>query len=267
MTRTNNFRLGFQRLFAIFFLLLSACHRVPRISDYSFQGRSLSALETQEVNTALVQKSKELYTLRLLSRCELNFDNHNFAYRYAFVSERERGLRIEQLPLSGFYALATLVSADGQTTVVFPSEKQAQVFAVGSDGLEALLGFSLPFIESDIGTILAGNLPERFLHNENQYAESKNTVEKILKNGQVFISFSQNYQIQDAHFFSSQDGKEQIALHFEYDQERLPTLLSLHLPEQQLTLNCRSQQRSFNLPIKEGVFVVQIPSDYVVSSN
>jgi hypothetical protein len=267
MTKKNNFRLGLQGLFTVLFFLLSACHRIPRISDYSLQGRSLSALEAQKINTALAQKSQELYTLRLLSRCELNYGDSNFAYRYAFVSERERGLRIEQLPLSGFYALATLVSAEGQTTVVFPSEKQAQIFAVGSDGLEALLGFSLPFIESDIGTILAGNLPQRFFHSEDQLAEGKNSIGTTLKNRQVFVSFSQSNQIQDAHFFSSQDGKEQIALHFEYDQERLPTLLSLYLPEQQLTLNCRSQQRDFNPMIKEGVFSVSIPSDYVVSSN
>jgi hypothetical protein len=83
----------------------------------------------------------------------------------------------------------------------------------------------------------------------------------------VIAIFSPETQMQEAHFFSPIDGKELIAMHFEYDEQRLPVLLSLYVPEYEVTLNCRALQRDVNVSIKEGVFTVSIPSEYMIQRN
>ena len=258
-------RLLSSRLYLLILVsFFTACHHIPKISDYPIEGDLLLPHDAEKVSTDIARKGNQIESLRMLSRCELSADKTHFAYRYAFVVERRKGLRIEQLPLSGFYALATLVSTDNKTTVVFPSEKQAYIFLAGTDGLKTLLGFSLPFTEADIGIVLAGNLPERFLNQTNEYRLSKNSVAVTLRNEELIATFSPEHQIQEAHFFSPADGNELIALHFEYDEERLPVLLSLYVPEYQVTLNCRALQRGTNIPIKEGVFTVNIPGGYAI---
>ncbi len=244
-------------------LVLGACSHTLKIEDYKRSGEILRGDECARVSLSLRERAERFQSMRMLARCELIHDDDRYLSRYAFVAKSSGELRIEQLPTTGFYSLAALVSDTKQTTVVVQAEKRAVIAAPGGEAFAELFGLDIPVNEKDAGALIGGVLN----------ADLLNQVMEIRRDGAApggaetygthfFARVNGAGQIQEVHYFDPREGGEVFSIGYSFDKDALPSKFAITFPRQDAALNCEATQRQINPKIRDDLFRMDIPSDF-----
>lgn len=251
-------------VFIIFLLSLGAC--APRTAWKPLPIVS-SAVEAELVLQKLARNSADLRHAKILYNARIKHGDEVTSLRYALIFEKPQRLRVEVLPLNGFYSLGLFAVSEAGSVMLEPSEKVATL----SNNPQALLAryFYLPLSPSALIHLIAGALsPEALAAGlEVRQSDQGDLVEVRRVDGREVYRFSPELELQSCQFFSPHDDQLVVEANFSdyarHEEILFPQTLHVRLVSVGVDLDLSlSSFKSGTIAPAEQLFNPAIPAGY-----
>lgn len=146
-------------LLLIFALFLNGCFLLGRDPLPPGGDKVLTRGETERLVQELSFSPLDAPTLRALTKTTIVQDGEKTAFRQAFVIDAPARLRIEALPLTGFYNLGLLAIDRERVVLLDPQAREARTGLSAREAIEGFVGLELEIEE--IAALLRGLLPHK----------------------------------------------------------------------------------------------------------
>ena len=133
-------------------ILLTACSRIAPISIPS-ESHKLSSDRTKQLLSQLIDKAALKKTARALYKIKISTPTSNQSIRMAVIADKEKKkLRIDLLPPTGFYNLASISIQNGFATIKDYSTNIVETKEATNEVLEEMIG--LPLTLEDVWSVI-----------------------------------------------------------------------------------------------------------------
>ncbi len=255
-------------------LLVSGCSITRRPPSIQPAGTLVSVSESEALIERLTKIDRELTSFKGLAKASITQDGDKGLIRYAVVFDKPDRLRLEMLPLTGFYTLSLLVVNDSKAVMLDTQEKVANTSSDSLTLLKKLLG--VPLKASDMMSFFACRLPSEILD-----SLASSTETRVFRDPatQSYLIFSKNNQ----YVFRVDERTgllREAQLHEMYSDDLSMTLgfdepvssgtvticnqVRFALPQHAVEIEFNFQSLSMNQKPSPTVFTVDIPSGYEV---
>lgn len=253
---------------ALAVLLFSACTLRPHSSQVPSGAVLLPPQESTRALEVVRQQSAAVRTFKALSDTSIFYGDEQSTLRYVFAFEGPDKLRIEALPLNGFYTLSLFVAAEGRALLLDPAEKKAETGAFEAPLIRKML--RLPLSGRDLPSLIAGRVAADILGAGNFKVYAALNSEKL-----YFLSADERYYFICGRlsglpeYFEIRDPfRGGLALAVSYSDWRnfggfdIPVALKVHAAGDDMDLDLSLSNVAVNQVLPARLFKVDIPASY-----
>jgi hypothetical protein len=228
---------------------------------------ALQSSEAVQVLQQLGRQSAELRHAKILYNALIKRGDEVASLRYAIIFEKPQRLRVEVLPLNGFYSLGLFAVSELGSVMLDPSER----VATQSNNPQALLAryFYLPLSPAALMHLVAGTLSPETLASglEVRRSNQGDLVEVRRVDGREVYRFSPELELQSCQFFSPHDDQLVVEANFSdyarHEEILLPQKLQVRLVSVGVDLDLSlSSFKSGTIAPAEQLFNPAIPAGY-----
>lgn len=247
-------------------VFLSGCSRkleLLRLTDPFEQAKIEPLIQSLRAH------SEALISYKILTKATITNDNRKEVLRYAVVADQAERLRIEALPLNGFYTLALLVANGSKVLFLDPAEKVAYL---GTDPSQ-LIGrfFKVALKPEDLAALLVGVIPcSAFEHSFEVYQDKNATLVELSTSNNLmrFHVDLKNLNLVALEIRSPHTEMPLLIANYQGSMAvrnyKLPQLVSLNLLKFDTQVSLNLQTAIIEKP-KGSLFEISIPDDYKLS--
>lgn len=239
-------------LFAVALCFISGCVQLKSWSSLVPPSQAeLSAQDSSRLIQSLFQARATVRTAKSLAGCREEAGSKRLAQRVATVVERPDRMRLEQLPLQGFYTLSTLTLRGDEVWWVDAITGQRESGRIGDRVLERFL--PIPLRESDLLDLTLGSLPLRALESAGgKWYQGDNETLAVFED--LIGVLDQRNRLTAVSIFDGAQGKEVVRLQYVYGEKPVPESFHIEIPRYEVTIDCHYTAMQINAPINPAMF-------------
>ncbi len=205
-----------------------------------------------------LKNQQSIESAKFLLNVSLKYGKNFNTFRQGLVFKAPNMFRVETYPLQAGWVSNYFIS-NGENYVYYDSQENAEeVGAFTEDLFEKY--YHIPITLEEILSILRGRPPENWLLDSIKIFSNKNLLSYYTEDQQFFWNADQDNLIQD--FLIYKKGSEKVILkgkilnYATFEDQLLPKILQLEVPEYDVKINIRNLQSQIDKEISTDLFVI-----------
>lgn len=256
-----------RRSFLLFLVVIFTATGCVTSVSVNHRGDTLEFSQTENIFKQRSASREGIKSIKALYRAQTERGGEKNTLRYAIIFSEPQSLKIQILPLNGFYTLGELVTHDNQTIALDYVNKKVVQGEDGKDPLEKIMG--LPFETGELMDFILG-FPSGVLTNRDESSKDEESFylyHKREHSTERWNFHQQSIAPKEVHRVrNGVSGLDSVIVQYQeftsIQGYRIPSRFKIIVPGYDIVSEVSLSHIGVNQLIKSGEFYLTIPSDF-----